>query len=344
VSVPTLLDELLRAPGPSGLEERPAGVWRAAAEEFAEVSSDTLGTSVARVAGGSGGPSCALLGHMDEIGFIATHVDDQGFVSIRRVGGYNPEVLVGQRVEFLSGVHGVAARRREQTPISERKNARIEDLHVDVGARGGEEAKSLVRPGDVGVFAAEPLELREGRLASRALDNRLGCYVALEAARRVAGEAPGDVIAIAATQEETGAHGARSAVFGLEPDLALVFDVTSTSDVPGADPREDGRHELGSGPTILRGTIVHPRISELLVECAEAEGIAYTIEVAGGVSMTDADATHLSRAGIPTGLVSIPLRYMHSPIELCDLDDVEATIRLTVAFLQRLEPGLSFAR
>jgi endoglucanase len=343
VSVPPLLDELLRAPGPSGLEERPAGVWRRAAAEVAEVSSDTVGTSVARVAGGSG-PSCALIGHVDEIGFIATHVDDQGFVSIRRVGSYNPEVLVGQRVEFLTGLRGVVARRREQTPVSERKNARFEDLHVDVGARGGEEAKSLVQPGDVGVFAAEPLELREGRLVSRALDNRLGCYVALEAARRLAGEAPGEVIAIAATQEETGAHGVRSAVYGLEPDLALVFDVTSTSDVPGADPREDGRHELGSGPTILRGTIIHPRISELLVECAEAEGIPYTIEVAGGVSMTDADATHLSRAGLPTGLVSIPLRYMHSPIELCDLGDVEATIRLTVAFLRRLEPGLSFAR
>ena len=342
--VPPLLDELLRAPGPSGQEERPAAVWRAAAADFAEVSSDTLGTSVARVAGGGRGPSCALIGHMDEIGFIATHVDDQGFVSIRRVGGYNPEVLVGQRAEFLTGVRGVVARRREQTPTSERKNARFEDLHVDIGARGGDEAKGLVRPGDVGVFAGEPVELREGRLVSRALDNRLGCYVALEAARRVAGEAPGDVIAIAATQEETGAHGVRSAVFDLEPDLALVFDVTSTSDVPGADPREDGTHDLGSGPTILRGTIVHPRVAELLVECAQSAGIEYTLEVAGGVSMTDADATHLSRAGIPTGLVSIPLRYMHSPIELCDLGDVEAAIELTVAFLKRLEPGLSFAR
>jgi putative aminopeptidase FrvX len=344
VPVPPLLDELLRAPGPSGVEERPAAVWRAAAAGFAEVSSDTIGTSVARVAGTAGGPSCALIGHMDEIGFIATHVDDQGFVSIRRVGGYNPEVLVGQRVEFLSGVRGVVARRREQTPLSERKNARFEDLHVDVGARDGDEARGLVRPGDVGVFAAEPLELREGRVVSRALDNRLGCYVALEAARRVAGEAPGDVIAIAATQEETGAHGVRSAVFGLDPQLALVFDVTTASDVPGADPREDGKHELGSGPTILRGTIIHPRISELLIECAEAGGIPHTIEVAGGVSMTDADAIHLSRAGVPTGLVSIPLRYMHSAIELCDLADVEAAVRLTVAFLRRLRPGLSFAR
>src|SRR5439155_6301643 len=141
--------------------------------------------------------------------------DEQGYVAIRRVGGYNPEILVGQRVEFLSGAPGVVARRREQGPLTERKLARFEDLHVDVGARSAEEARELVRAGDVGVFAAEPLELREGRLVSRALDNRLGCYVALEAARRVAGEAPGDVVAVAATQEETGAHGLRSAVYAV---------------------------------------------------------------------------------------------------------------------------------
>ena len=344
MSVPPLLDDLLRAPGPSGVEERAAAVWREAGGAFAEVWGDTVGTSYARVAGAADGPSCALVGHMDEIGFIATHVDDQGYVAIRRVGGYLVEPLVGQRVEFLTGVKGVVARRRETTPVSERKAVDIKDLHVDVGARSADEARSLVRPGDVGVITAEPVELREGRLAGRALDNRLGCYVALEAARRIAGEAPGDVIAIAATQEETGAHGARAAVYALEPDAALVFDVTSTSDVPGADPREDGTHELGSGPTILRGTIVHPRIAELLIESAEAERIPYTLEVAGGVSMTDADAIHLARAGVPTGLVSIPLRYMHSPIELCDLEDVENTIRLTVAFLRRLQPGTDFAR
>ena len=344
MALPPLLDALLRAPAPSGVEERGAAVWRAEAEKFAEVWSDTVGTSFARVRGAATAPSCALVGHMDEIGFIATHVDDQGYVAIRRVGGYPAEPLVGQRIEFLTGVRGVVARRRETTPASERKVADIKDLHVDVGARNAEEARDLVRPGDVGVVSAEPLELQEGRLVARALDNRLGCYVALEAARRVAGEARGDVIAVAATQEETGAHGVRAAVFALEPDIALVFDVTSASDVPGADAREDGKHELGSGPTILRGTIVHPGVHALLVECAEAESIPYTLEVAGGTSMTDADAIHLSRGGVPTGLVSLPLRYMHSAVELCELEDVENTIRLVECFLRRLEPGLDFTR
>jgi len=344
VPAPPLLLDLLRAPGPSGAEQGAAAIWRSAAAAFAEVWGDSVGTSYARVAGSAGGPSCAVVGHMDEIGFIATHVDDQGFVAIRRVGGFVAEPLVGQRVEFLTGVKGVAARRRETTPTSERKLADIKDLHVDVGARDAEEARRLVRPGDVGVIAAEPLELLEGRLVSRALDNRLGCYVALEAARRAAREAPGDVIAVAATQEETGAHGARSAIFALEPDLALVVDVTYASDIPGGDPREDGAHPLGSGPTILRGTIMHPRVVDLLVECAEAEAIPYTLEVAGGDSMTDADAIHLARAGIPTGLVSIPLRYLHTPVELCDLEDVERAIRLTTAFLRRLEPGTDLRR
>jgi endoglucanase len=344
VPVPTLLHDLLRAPGPSGAEERPAAVWREAAAAFADVWSDTVGTTYARVAGGAGGPTCVLVGHVDEIGFIATHVDDQGFVAIRRIGGYLVEPLVGQRVEFVTGVRGVIARRREVGPANDRKAAVVKDLHVDLGARDADEARTLVRPGDVGVVTADPVELREGRLAARALDNRLGCYVALEAARRVAGEAPGDVVAIAATQEETGEHGARAAVYSVKPDLALVFDVTSTSDVPGADPREDGKHELGSGPTILRGTIIHPRVAELLVECAESEDIPYTLEVAGGSSMTDADAIHLARSGIPTGLLSIPLRYMHTPAELCDLGDVEHTIRLAAAFLRRLGPGTNLAR
>jgi putative aminopeptidase FrvX len=344
VPVPAHLLELLRAPAPSGAEDRAASVWRAAAEPFAEVWSDTVGTSFARVRGAAGGPSCALVGHIDEIGFIATHVDDQGYVAIRRVGGYLAEPLVGQRVEFLSGVQGIVARRAETTPPGERKAADIKDLHIDLGVADAEAARALVRAGDAGVIAAEPFELREGRLVARGLDNRLGCYVALEAARRIAGEGPGDAIAVAATQEETGAHAARSAAFSLEPDVALVFDVTGATDVPGVDERDDGRHALGSGPAIMRGTVVHPAVSDLLIECAETEGIPYTIEVAGGLTMSDADVIHMSRAGVPTGLVSFPLRYMHSPVELCDLEDVENAIRLAVAFLRRLEPGTTFAR
>ncbi len=346
VSIPDLLHRLLTAPAPSGSEELAAAVWREAAAPFAEVSSDTLGSTFARVPGRAGGPVCALVGHIDEIGVIATHVDERGFVSIRRIGGFGVEPLVGQRIEFLSGVKGLVAPKRDTSArASERKVAEIKELHVDIGARDGDEARSLVRPGDAAVLSAEPGELPNGRIVSRSLDNRLGAYIALEVARRAAeAGAPGDVVAIAAAQEEIGCHGARTAVFALEPDLALVFDVTTASDSPGADPSDDGEHGLGSGPTILRGPLLHPRLVELLLETAEADGIPYTLEVAGGQTNTDADYTHISRGGVPTAVVSVPLRYMHSPSELAQLSDVEDAIRLSVGFLQRLEPGLDLAR
>ncbi len=344
MSIPDLLLQLLTAPSPSGSEERATAVWRDAAAPFAEVWGDTLGSSFARVAGTSAGPTCALVGHIDEIGLIATHVDERGFVAIRRIGGFGAEPLVGQRVEFLSGVKGVIARARDSSPRgTERKAADIRDLHVDVGARDGEEARSLVRPGDAAVLSAEPVELPNGRIVSRSLDNRLGAYIALEAARR-ATDPPGDVVAIAAAQEEIGCHGARTAVFALEPDITVVFDVTTASDSPGADPKDDGEHALGSGPTIMRGPLLHPRLVEILLEVAEADGIPHTLEVAGGQTATDADYAHISRGGVPTAVVSVPLRYMHSPSELAQLSDVEDAIRLAVGFLRRLEPGLNLAR
>jgi endoglucanase len=351
VALPSELRSLLTAPGPSGYEAAPAQVWREAAAQFAEVSSDTLGSSVARVPGTAGGPLLAIVGHIDEIGVIVSHVGDDGFVYFRPIGGWHPEVLLAQRVELqtkdgpLTGVVGRPRRkpkRGEEPPRTD-----IEELHIDIGAKDGEQARSLVRPGDPGVVAGEPVELPNGRVAARSMDNRLGAYVALEAARLVAeaGGAPGDVAAIAAVQEEVGDFGgARTSVFAVEPAVALAVDVTHATDVPGGDPKQDGEHKLGSGPAIGRGSTISHRVFDLLVETAEAEGISHTIEVSAGTTSTDMDAMHISRAGVATGLVSIPLRYMHTPAEIVSLDDVAASARLIAAFAQRLEPGMSFAR
>jgi len=174
----------------------------------------------------------------------------------------------------------------------------------------------------------------------------VGSYVALEVARLVAdaGAPPGDVVAGALTQEEIGGFAGRAGMTGLRPDVVIVFDVTSSNDVPGADPREDGVHPLGSGPAILRGPTMNPRVVDLLVDAAEAEGIPYTLEVAARESMTDADEIHNANAGIATAVVSIPLRYMHSPIEVVQLDDIEACARLAAAFAGKLGPDSSFDR
>jgi endoglucanase len=319
MAIPPLLRDLLTAPGPSGYETAPAAVWREAASAFAEVSNDALGSSVARVAGTSDGPSLAVLGHIDEIGLMVTHVDDEGFASVLQVGGIRPEVLLGQRV----------------------------DLHIDVGVRNRAEALELLQIGDVAVIAGEPVELAAGRIASRSLDNRLGAYVALEAARRVAeaGGAPGDVLAVAAVQEEVGDFGgARTSVFSLQPQVVLAVDVTGATDIPDGDPKLDGEAKLGAGPILNRGSTISPKVFDLLVAAAEAEGIPYAVNVSAGETHTDMDAAYASRAGIAAGLISLATRYIHTPTEIVSLDDVEATVRLVAAFAGRLEPGLDFTR
>jgi endoglucanase len=227
-----------------------------------------------------------------------------------------------------------------------KKVADIRELHIDVGARDGEQARALVRIGDVAVIDAHPVELPNGRLISRALDNRLGSFVALEAARLVAqaGGAQWELAAVAAVQEEITFGGSRTSAFSLEPQAAIVVDVTHATDAPGVDVKDAGKHELGSGPVITRGSTLNPALFELLHDTAEAESIPFTMEASARATGTDADAVHISRGGVPTALVSIPLRYMHSPVELVQLDDVHAAARLIAAAALRLERDSSFAR
>jgi endoglucanase len=220
-----------------------------------------------------------------------------------------------------------------------KKVVELRELHIDVGARDGEEARRMVRIGDVAVIDAEPAELPNGRLASRALDNRLGSFVALEAARLVAeaGGARWELAAVAAVQEETTFGGSRTSAFSLQPDAAIVVDVTHATDAPGIEVKGLGRHPLGSGAVISRGSNLNETVFERLHEAAEQEGIPFTLEASGRATGTDADAVHLSRGGVPTGLVSIPLRYMHSPVELVEVADVHACARLIAAFAMGLE-------
>jgi putative aminopeptidase FrvX len=350
VPIPDLLRELLAVAAPSGNEEPAARVWRDAASAFAEVHGDTLGTSFARVRAGDGAPTLALVGHIDEIGVAVTTIGEKGLLSFTTIGGIGPEVLLGQRIRFAgqSGeVRGVVGRRRaKDRPGSERPRLEHSDLHIDIGARDREDAEALVRVGDAGVWDGEPFELPNGRFVSRALDNRLGAYVALEAVRRIAeaGDAQVDVVAVAAVAEEVGFFGSRTAAFALEPDVAIAIDVTWATDVPGGDPRRAGKVELGGGPSIERGPMINAHVFDLLLRTAEEEEIPYAIEVATRATQTDADQIHLSRGGVPTGLVSIPLRYMHSPCELACLDDVEGAIRLIVAFARRLTREQSYLR
>jgi putative aminopeptidase FrvX len=346
--VPELLDRLLRAPAPSGHEGPASAVWREAAS-FATLETDRIGSSIARV--GDGRPLVAVVGHIDEIGLAVTHVDEKGFAYFTPIGGWDAQILVGQRVEIQArdgAVPGVVGRR----PIhllkeDQRKKAvELEGLHIDLGAADREEALGMIRIGDPAVIAAAPVPLVGERLVSRSMDNRLGAYVALEVARRAheRGTFPGSIAGVAAAQEEIGLHGAKTSAYALEPDIAVVVDVTHATDAPGVDEKETGRHPLGSGPVVGRGSTLSPRVFELLAETAEREGIEHTVEASGRWTRTDADAYQISRAGIATGLVAIPLRYMHSPVETVDLRDVEAVIELLVAFATSIDADVDLSR
>src|SRR3954452_20433586 len=351
MAIPPVLRSLLTATGPSGYETAPAAVFRDAAGAFAEASADVMGSSWARGKGTGDGPTLAIVGHIAEIGLIITHIDDDGFLRFAGVGGWDTQILVGQRLEITmrDGVRpGVIGKKPIHLLKDEerKKVAEVKELHIDIGAKDGDEARGLVRVGDVAVISGEPVELPNGRAVSRSMDNRLGCYVAYEAARLVAeaGGAAGDVVAVAAVQEEITFAGARTVAHALRPDVALVVDVTHATDAPGLDEKENGSHPLGSGPVIERGSTMHPRVFEELVAAAEAEGIDHTLSASARFTGTDADAIHVSRQGIPTGLISLPLRYMHSPVELVQLGDVLAGAQLAAAFARRLTADTSFAR
>ena len=308
MGMPETLRKLLTAAGPSGYEQAPAAVFREAASAFAEVTYDTVGSTVARVPGTGEGRSVAIVGHIDEIGLIVHHIDDDGFLWFTGVGGWDPIVLVGQRVEIATRagrVPGVVGKKPIHLMKDEdrKKVPQLKDLHIDIGAAGGDEAREPVRIGDVAVIAGEPVELPGDRFVSRSMDNRIGCFVALEAARLVAeaGGAPGDVYAVAVAQEEITFGGARTTAYSLRPDVAIAVDVTFATDQPGhlragARPPQV-RQRPGARRAARRWT---RRSSSCCTRRARPRASRSPSTASARGTGTDADAIHISRAGIPT--------------------------------------------
>ncbi|HEU0300083.1 MAG TPA: M42 family metallopeptidase [Longimicrobium sp.] len=338
----TFLKNLLDAPGPSGFETRAARVWRAEAETFARgVDVDVSGNSFATV-GTAGGPRIMLAGHVDEIGLMITHVDDDGLLYVDGIGGWDPQVLVGQRIRFLTrsgDVVGVVGKKPIHLIKAEEKDkaVKIIELWVDIGAKDRADAVARgIRVGDPGVVDTSLVELGNRMFASRAVDNRIGAYVVLEVLRQLSGgDAPAaEVTAVATTQEEIGYNGggARPSAFRLDPRLAVVVDLTFATDAPGVEKKQLGEHKIGSGPVLSRGSAIHPLMFERMAATAEHESIPFTIQGSPRLTSTDADAIYLQRLGVATAVVSVPNRYMHSPNEVVSLDDIDATVKLIAAF------------
>jgi len=335
---------------PSGFEAEAAAVWREEADRFADRTwVDLHGNSFALVNEG-GSPRVMLAGHTDEIGLMITYIDEQGFLYFRGIGGWDPQVLPGQRVWIRTKrgrVEGVIGRKPLHLLEEEerKKVVKIEDLWIDIGAKDKKEAESLVDIGDPAVLAYGFEELRNGLVVSRGFDDKSGAFVVLEAARLLSQLNPkAEVYAVATVQEEVGLRGARTSAFGIDPKVGIAVDVGFATDTPGMgkEKKKVGEAKMGQGPIIARGPNINPKLFELLVTAAEEKGIPYQLEGSPRGTGTDANAIQLTRAGVATGLVSVPNRYMHSPCELVSLKDLENSYGLLAYAVEQIDDETDF--
>ena len=344
------LKRLLDTPAPSGFEGPAAKVWRDEASKFAaNVTTDVAGNSMAEINPG-GSPTIMLDGHIDEIGLIVQYIDDEGYVYPSPIGGWDPQVLVGQRIRFLGrdgdvvGVIGKKPIHLMKAPDRDQAS-KITDLWVDIGATSKADAEARISVGDPGVIDSKTMDFPNGRLVSRSIDDRIGAFVVLEALRRYAAK-PGAarVVAAATTQEEIAWHGGGALVCTncVNPQMAIVVDVTFATDHPNIEKKEIGDHRIGGGPVLSRGAVISPVVFSLLRTAAERQGIAHSVHAAGRDTATNADAIHIAREGVATGLVSIPNRYMHSPNELVSLDDVDQTATLLAEVCRAVDAKTDF--
>ncbi len=323
-----LLRTLTQTFGPSGYEEAIRNVIHGAVQDLAdEVRVDPLGSLVASRKGQGAGKKIMLAAHMDEIGLMITHIEEKGFARCTPIGGLRAYNHIGNRARFADGTLGVIYQERRDDMS---KVASFPQLYIDVGATGREDCP--LRVGDPGVFVG-PLEQQGTRLISKTLDDRIGCYVLIEVLRQME-SSPHDLYFAFTTQEEITLSGARTSAYTIDPDLAISVDVTGTGDTPKAHPMDVS---LGKGPAIKvkdGGMVAHPLVREMLVAAAEAADIPYQMEILLG-GTTDAAVMQLTRAGVPSGCVSVPCRFIHTPSEMVDSEDVEHVIQLLLAALAR---------
>lgn len=370
------LKKLLDTPGPSGFESAPARVWREEAARFAQdVRGDVAGNSIATITPARTGgrradlvgsrslrstksallppanvPTIMLAGHIDEIGIIVNYIDDEGFLYISSIGGWDTQVLVGQRLRIMGrkgDVFGVIGKKPIHLMKDEeqRKVTKFTDMWVDIGARSKKEAQQMVSVGDAGVIDSRTMEFPNGRLVSRSIDDRIGAFIVLEALRRYA-KKPGKarVVAVATTQEEIAWRGGGAIVCAscVNPQMAIVVDVTFAADHPQMEKKEIGEAKLDGGPVLARGSVISPVVFNILRSCAERNKMPYSVHAVGRDTSTDADAIHIAREGVATGLVSVPNRYMHSPNEMVTLADLDRAATLLAEACRAVDEKTDF--
>lgn len=333
------LHQLLDTPSPSGFEQRVQAVVREYASPFADRITTDVHGNVAAMVNPEGSPRILLAGHCDQIGFMVQHIDDNGFISFAGIGGHDVSVLIGQNVTVWGphgGLPGVIARKAIHL-LSSDERGKVPEMHelwIDVGAHDKAEVEERVRIGDAVTFRVGMTELRNGNVSGPGMDNKVGVWTVVEALR-LASERPLEacVYAVSTVQEEIGLRGATTAAFGIDPLVGIAVDVHHATDTPGMDLKQHGSVKLGRGPVLVRGTDVNPRVYERLLEAAACSNIDVQIAAGPKPTGTDANAIQISRAGVAGGLVKVPNRYMHSTVEVVNLDDVANSAKLLAAFV-----------
>ncbi|MGB9812299.1 MAG: M42 family metallopeptidase [Thermovenabulum sp.] len=321
-----LIKTLTETYGPSGNEEKIRNVIKDLVTPYAdEVKVDALGNLIVHKKGS--GDKLMLAAHMDEIGIIVTNIDDKGFIRFSSIGGVSPFILLGERVIFENGTIGVIGVEK----IDDMKELKMKRLFIDIGASSKEEAMSKVKVGDMATYYRECNFLGKN-ISAKSLDDRAGCAVLIKALQEVKNPKY-DLYFVFTTQEEVGTRGAKTSAYSIEPELAIVVDVTICGDTPEG---EKIAVDLGKGPAIKikdMSVLSHPKIKQLLIDAAEKNNIPYQREVLdlGG---TDAGSIHLTKEGVPSGGIAIPTRYVHTPSEMVNLDDLENTVKLLLAVIE----------
>lgn len=334
------LKQLLETPSPSGFETRGQRVWADYVSAFAApVQSDPYGNVFASLKSGTS-PKILLAGHADELGLMVTHISDEGFLYFQGIGGVDRAMLRGRAV-YVHGpkgdVHGVTGHLaiHMQSPDDRKKVPDFHEVFIDIGVRSKAEAQELVRVGDPISMDAGVVKLGGNRIAARGCDNRIGTWAAAEALRLLAPRLPdlqASVVGLSTVQEENGLYGATMAGYRIRPDIAIVIDVTHATDIPICSKPRHGDVKLGGGPVISIGSSNHPVLVERFRQVAEKHAIPIQFEANPRYTGTDADAIFIQRGGIPTLSIGLPNRYMHSPVEVIDLADLEALAELLAAF------------
>ncbi len=343
-----VLFRMLEIPSPSGFEEKLGTYLMETSAEFADrVDRDVHGNVYVEI--NPDAPFTFMLaGHMDEIGYMVTHINDEGFLYFSPIGGPDRLVTEGQRVRVYSfkedrWIPGVVGRKpiHLMTAEEREKTRKFHEMWIDIGVENGEEARNLVEPGSPVILAWGPEEITPHRLVARGMDDRIGAFVVIEAARiaKELGVKGVRVVAVATVQEEVGLRGARTSAYRLNPDVGIAVDVGFATDVPGHEKEVHrlGKMYLGKGPIVARGANITPAVWRRLLQVSEAHQIPVQIEGSPGATGTDANVIQITREGVATGLVSIPNRYMHTPCEMVDLRDVEGAVQLLAQFAASLE-------